>query len=255
MAACATQPAAPLTEVKTIGLVSALGDELEVIGVGTTVFQNKEAAIDVSNWEVDEMVLTHLAEKLGERYRIVDVDYDEDAIISEQQKKAKAFFGSTVGLNDMFRDQIQLTDKVLEAEVDAYVVIVPSPQNWYGLRGNPTFFGPGIYSSSFLGSRNTFMYLGAAMVVVDAKSFAEKRFSALLPAYKNTGEGHSHFARGLDNELLSADSDQVSEEDQDALKAEFITLMKDSINWTLEQVGLTFDSSSSIKESSSKQGD
>jgi hypothetical protein len=69
-------------QIKSIGVVSTLGDTFRMNYCGTTIFQNKSLAIDVSDWRVDAFASAEAAKAIGEigGYDVQVIALDEPGV-------------------------------------------------------------------------------------------------------------------------------------------------------------------------------
>lgn len=72
---------AVITNIKTIGIVSALGDKLNHIYVGSTAFTNEQASSDVSDWKLDDIVFAEFKAALGARYDVRAMTYNKEDFV------------------------------------------------------------------------------------------------------------------------------------------------------------------------------
>ena len=63
-----------LPTASRVGVISLLGDELEFRKRGLTVFHNEIEEIDVTDWRIDEFVVTTLHHSLKSRFEMVPID-------------------------------------------------------------------------------------------------------------------------------------------------------------------------------------
>ena len=82
-AACGTQPQEPVTGVQSVGVISAIGDQLQVSYIGTTAFENKKAFSDISNWQLDKFITQHTEQKLIGKYTVRPVTFSKQGFIAE----------------------------------------------------------------------------------------------------------------------------------------------------------------------------
>jgi hypothetical protein len=248
ISACATAPDAQLTtdEVKSIGLVSAVGDTFNISSIGTTAFQNNATTADVSEWDIDGLIIREIQRRLSNQFELHVLEYDKQEIISDYESDMSKFWNAKFDVVSTVQDNVDgpwnNEDSKNSPQLDAILMVTPAMQNSYGLRGSPTLVGPGLYSNSFLGNRNTMLYLGAQLFLLDAKSLEEKRRRIMLPGVVVTPQGERKcfdcFSRTIDNELFSSSFDTLEDEKKAAIRKEFMALIEDSVEYTLMMSGL-----------------
>ncbi|PQA87758.1 hypothetical protein [Hyphococcus luteus] len=242
VAGCATTPAAPVVGVNSLGVVSAFGDEFQMLTIGTTVFNNSEGSGDISEWGVNELAINSMKTALAGKYELVDVEYPREFFNTESKEKITgAWIDNTPKLiSDMVRDKIT---PVSGEAPDAYLIVIPE-YSATAFRGYPTFVDLGLYSMSLLGDRKTYVWVGAQMVLVDAdtwevlrrKSFRSSWATAKMEKrLKNAGAAYWR----VDNSLWAKDFDSLVEEQKEAIRATIEDYVKDAAARTLEQIGLT----------------
>lgn len=70
-----------IANIKTIGIVSALGDKLHHVYVGSTAFTNEQASADMSDWKVDDLVIAEFKAALGARYDVRAMTYNKEDFV------------------------------------------------------------------------------------------------------------------------------------------------------------------------------
>ena len=248
-AACATAPDEPVTNIKSLGIVSALGDEFKVITVGTTVFNNVNTSGDVTDWNVDGMVLDALAQNLKGQYSVQTIAVDKQGMIDSYTVDAAALGTKLFGdAGSKFRLSEAVKQNTISAESseetpDALVVVFLAAQSGYNFKGNPNLTGYGTYTSSMFGRGSSVLFLGARLVVIDTKTNEEIRSRYLMPGYLNSNRGdqkcYDCFTRSLNSDLSERKFDDFSPEQIEGLHAELNILLRDSVKYSLGMVGLT----------------
>lgn len=108
-------PAEAQLRIRTIGVVSAIGDEVHIVHYGFTVFGNKESWLPVPEWKIDDQVFKLVEAQLAPRYvaRRIPVD------ASWYARPRRGFF------RDTSWDELKARVAALPRDgVDAYLVIV-----------------------------------------------------------------------------------------------------------------------------------
>jgi hypothetical protein len=156
-----------LSQVRTIGAMSLLGDELHIAQVGTTVFNNLDKD-EKAGWAIDrfttEKIKNILAGKTKLRFVDIDYKYSDFEPIYRSTSRFPAF---DYDLKDVREPLLQLKSAygidllILVARVRERVV--NSPMYVHGCA---------IYSESFLGLEvKTRAFLAAEIAVVDMTDF------------------------------------------------------------------------------------
>jgi len=120
---------AKLAGVKTIGIISALGDELTLAKGGLTGLDGRSQRFPISSWNLDQQIVQQATTALGGRYQVQPVSYTRDAFAKLETDT------DVIRLGALRRDPFK---KLVESAVspqglDAYVIITKAK----------TKFGPG----------------------------------------------------------------------------------------------------------------
>ncbi|MEQ1753466.1 MAG: hypothetical protein ABL973_04975 [Micropepsaceae bacterium] len=104
--------------IKTIAVISDLGDQFTVKHVGFMVFSNSEGRIDVSDWKTDDYVNSLIAKALTPTFELKGVSFEKGSIASDKQ----GTFFTRKDTGDLVRDNAKPTNG---QPVDAYLVVAP----------------------------------------------------------------------------------------------------------------------------------
>lgn len=104
--------ATKLNDIKSIAIISAIGDSITFARVGSLDFHAGAQSLSISNWNVDDQVEQDVAKKLGNRFKIIHVAYDRPSFAQEV-------------VHTLTLEEPPIRDLVsrLSAPVDAYLVI------------------------------------------------------------------------------------------------------------------------------------
>lgn len=154
------------TSIKTIGVISAVGDTFYQASIGFTVFGNDEKAFPIANWGVDDFVVERLSALLRRRYDVRRVAYAGGAFAED-----KIYFPYEGGL---FGDNRRPIEQVVREEVgshglDAYVVVTKSFSR-YGAT-NQTVRGLGAVKSSAFANTGVSLHALYWITVIDGRDF------------------------------------------------------------------------------------
>lgn len=159
--AVAEEASAP---VKTVAIISALGDTAAKKTVGLTVFDNADASEDIQDWRIDEFVIAEFKAQIEPRYKVVNVPYAK-----------RDFFPDTGGI---------IVDADLDAEAciaklslpqgmekpDAYIIVTKAFFDDVITRTNQHFFGLGFYHPNVRGPYARSIYAAYEVNVVDGRT-------------------------------------------------------------------------------------
>jgi len=147
----------PFADIKTIGLVSAIGDELLLSHLGGTRFSRSENSLPIPDWQVDREVEKIARSVLEKRFTLKDIDFDRAALAQARFLDGDGTWVSAVPALKPSQD------------VDAYVVILKHP-----LRLGRSGFegaGVGVWNHSLLAARvETAIFANYAIALVDART-------------------------------------------------------------------------------------
>lgn len=149
--------------VKTIGIVSALGDTLEKKKVGITVFGNAETTEDIAAWKIDEFVIAEFTAQLRDSYTVVPVVYTKSD-----------FFPDTRGIIvdadiDTEAAVARLPRPAGTQTPDAYIVVTKTFFSDVIAKTNQHLFGLGLYHPT-RGAYANSIYAAIEVNVVDGRS-------------------------------------------------------------------------------------
>lgn len=135
------QPASADETIKSVGIISAIGDTITKQHVGVVVFGNKTETEAIDSWQVDEFVIAEISAQLTGLYEIKPVTY------------AKTDF--LPGPRELFADSdvnaeasIKHVTPAPGAEPDAYIVVTKTYVADDIGRTNQLLFGLGFYDRS-----------------------------------------------------------------------------------------------------------
>jgi hypothetical protein len=131
----AGEKAAPQAGLKTIGLISGIGDSFTVKRVGITVFGNEEDQFPIAAWKVNDRVAATVAGLLKKNFRVRRIAASQNDFASLHER----------GL--LFRDQDEDYTAVVKRlaagqPADFYLVITPTASQFGGT--NQSMSGLGV---------------------------------------------------------------------------------------------------------------
>ncbi|HEY6258790.1 MAG TPA: hypothetical protein VIY51_23670 [Xanthobacteraceae bacterium] len=142
--------AAPkLQDVKTVGIVSAVGDEFTLTKAGLTGFENSARTFSIKAWGLDDLIVRHVGALLGPRWQVRPVTYRRAALATVERD-------SPVPLSNLLRDdpiEKLVRTEISPQELDAYVVITKATSG-YGSRAR-TVAGVGMITMTLPWIRTT----------------------------------------------------------------------------------------------------
>ncbi len=153
---CAVTAIAPeqLRTIRSVAVISVLGDKFTVKKIGITVFGNDEKEMPIDAWGIDPFVVNKVRSLLAGRFDVRPLAY---------RRSADANDTTPVRLVESVRAQAG------SADVDAYIVV----SKYSGLFGssNQSLSGLGIVQTSGL-MASVYLYALYEVTVVDARNLA-----------------------------------------------------------------------------------
>ena len=229
--ACASIDAFPpkLQAIRTVGIISAVGDEFTLTNAGLTGFDNGDRVFPIEAWGLDDFIVSHTGGMVSRRLEVQAVTYSRAAFAAIERDTSNS-------VADVLReDPIK---KLVRTEVspqglDAYVVITKAISR-YGSRGKAVAgVGMIIHDDVFDSYRQ--IHALYVITIIDGHDFSviDKRSAEPL---NNTEivrlAGPSHV---IDDALQPPENGALP---SDKLKAAVIDLIESSLFRTLQDLRL-----------------
>ena len=152
---CASSPKASNnpTDVKRVGVISVLGNSVEVSYVGVTAFGNKFDSIDITDMKLDEFYQRKLEDHIADTgmYEVVHIEYNHDLWADTIDSFDDLSFWKKMAFSDLKTIQPLLAKAGQEYELDAIFIL--SPLSAYtGTRIEPT--GISVYKGGIANNLN-----------------------------------------------------------------------------------------------------
>jgi len=232
--ACAQPvPQERLSGIRTVGVISAMGDEFSFTTVGLTVFGNDFKQAGIGSWGLDDFMVAQITEALRQRYDVRPLTYRRAAFKSENMD-------IPVGWQGPF-DRRRTIHEVIRTDaqpqgLDAYVIVVGDGSRFGNT--NQGVRGVGLAKGGLLSKRIGLHALYRVAVV----SGQDQRVIGKAQAEAVPGIEPSVFLRGPSREvgpsLWSDGMDAMSPSQQEQVKAGLRDLIARSVPQTLRDVGL-----------------
>jgi hypothetical protein len=215
------------TPIKTVGVISAVGDEFTLTKAGLTGLDNGAHRFSIEPWGLDDLITSSAEAVLKQRFQVQRVTYQRAAFASHAND-------SVIPVVNLLRDDPLKTlvrNQVTPQGLDAYVVIAKAKAN-YGSTGKSVAGIGMIDRSAVLGSYVQIHALYEVWVIDghDFKVIEKRRAPPLNNAeiLKLTGP-----SRTVDDQLLPAATDPAR---SDKLKAAITDLIVTSLPASLQQL-------------------
>jgi hypothetical protein len=227
--ACAAVGGSPTkpTAIKTVGVISAVGDEFTLTKAGLTGLDNSAQNFSIEQWGIDELITRSVEGTLRQRFQVQRVTYQRAAFASHEKDSA-------ITVVNLLRDdplKERVRSEVTPQGLDAYVVIAKAKSS-YGNAGRAV---AGIGMIKYGAVFGSYLQIHALYViwVIDGHEFKviEKRPAPPLnnaEMLRLTGP-----SRIVDDSVLPLANDPARNE---KLQAAITDLIERSLPTTLQQL-------------------
>jgi hypothetical protein len=154
---------AKLKSVKTVGIVSAIGDQFTLTKAGLTGPNNSPRAVPIASWGLDDLIVQQVAEALSIRFQVQPVTYPRATFATPQESAMTAV---NLVRGDRFKKLVQT--EVSPQGLDAYIVITKAKANF---SGNRKVEGVGLIAYSAVLESFRLLHALYEIRVVDGKTF------------------------------------------------------------------------------------
>jgi hypothetical protein len=227
-AICVAATNEPLKDIHTVGIVSALGNDIIVQNRGVSVFTNSQEPMTL-DWTLDDDVAQRIATAIKGRLDIKPVSVD----LAQAREKALKSNPSFSDIGDYVAGLRPSND------VDAYIVVLPVAHTSNEIYGLTATNGLGInrYESAFFASHQPVTIFATYVVaVVDAKSR-----KPLVWSYGKLSEDSPHsgpIEKFCSSSLRAATPADVTDGQKAAIRQELEYMILTSLPNALKLIGL-----------------
>ena len=160
-----------LPGIKTIGIVSAIGDKFTFTQSGLTGLDNAPRSVSIEAWEIDEQIVARATSVLGQHFQVQTLSYPRDPFSAPERTSAIPVVDllreNPFKREDPFKESIR--SHVLPQGLDAYVVITKTTLK-YGPRGLP-MSGIGLIQHKTLFDSSAIVHALYIIRVIDGHTF------------------------------------------------------------------------------------
>jgi hypothetical protein len=172
LSACASMEATNrLQGIKTIGIISAIGDKFTFTETGLTGFDNAPHSVSIEAWGIDEQIVAQATSILGRNFQVQTLSYPREIFAALEKKSAipaaDLLRENPLKREDPFKESI--VNHVSPQGLDAYVVITKATLK-FGTRGVPVS-GIGLINHSALLNSSAMVHALYVIRVVDGHTF------------------------------------------------------------------------------------
>lgn len=172
LSGCASMEATNrLQGIKTIGIISAIGDKFTFTESGLTGFDNAPHSVSIEAWGIDEQIVAQATSILGRNFQVQTLSYPLETFAAPERKSAipaaDLLRENPLKREDPFKESI--VNHVSPQGLDAYVVITKATLK-FGTRGVPVS-GIGFIRHSALLDSSAIVHALYVIRVVDGHTF------------------------------------------------------------------------------------
>jgi hypothetical protein len=224
------QGASRVQGIKTVGIISAVGDVFTFTPSGLTGADAKARSFSIAPWGIDDEIVSRATSILGQRFQVQVVTYPRETFAAPEQ--ISTIPGADLVREDPFKKLV--SNEVSPKGLDAYVVITKATLK-YGTRGVPVS-GIGLIAHSTLLDSFAIVHTLYVIRVIDGHTFRTIDKKSATPVDNSSIIRLSGPSRRFDVTGLPAVFDPVSNEQ---LKAAVSDLVDRSLAPTLRDLRLT----------------
>jgi len=155
---------AKLRSVKTVGIVSAIGDQFTFAKAGLTGLDNRPRSVPIASWGLDELIVQQVTAALSGRFQVQPATYARATFATIQESAITAV---NLVRGDPFKKLVQT--EVSPQGLDAYIVITKAKAYFGG--GNRKVEGVGLITYSTVLESYGQLHALYEIRVVDGKTF------------------------------------------------------------------------------------
>jgi hypothetical protein len=218
-----------LQGIKTIGIISVIGDKSTFTPSGLTGFDNTPRSVSIEAWGIDEQLVAQATSILSHHFQVQVVTYQRELFFAPE--RVSSIPGVDLVREDPFKELVR--SHVSPQGLDAYVVITKATLK-YGTRGVPVS-GIGLIRHSALFDSSAIVHALYVVRVVDGHTFRTIGKKSASPV-DNSIVRLAGPSRVLDVAGLPSISDPLQNE---SLKAAVADLINRSLEPTLRDLRLT----------------
>jgi hypothetical protein len=155
---------AKLGSVRTVGIISAVGEQFTWGRAGLTGLDTGTRRVSVAHWGLDDLIVQQVTDALKARFEVRSVSYSRAAFA---ELRESAIVGANLVRGDPVKDLLR--HDVTPQGLDAYVVITKATANFGG--GVRKLEGIGLVSYSTLFDSFNLLHALYEVRVVDGRTF------------------------------------------------------------------------------------
>ncbi|UFZ08276.1 hypothetical protein LQG66_08025 [Bradyrhizobium ontarionense] len=153
-----------LRSVKTVGIVSAVGDQFILARAGLTGLDNGSRHVPIASWGLDDLIVQEVGKALSVRFQVQPITYPRAAFATIQDSAVAAV---NLVRDDPFKKLVRT--EVSPQGLDAYIVITRAKANFGG--SNRKVEGVGLITYSTVLESFGLLHALYEIRVFDGKTF------------------------------------------------------------------------------------
>jgi hypothetical protein len=222
-------PQTTLSSVRSIGVVSALPEEIVVKRVGLTVFGNAEATIPAPSWGINDYIEDRMIARLAPRHEAKRVAVRRENLTLDKVSYGAVSLGGRRPFEEVVRGEVGTTG------LDAYLVVMPRTTG-YGTT-NQRIAGLGIVSGGGgLVARRQDIFALYELIVIDGRTWSIVG-QANAPRSGGMFEMIQGPFRGVDASFVPANAAAPTDAETARLRRAITSLIDESLPSTLAAAG------------------
>jgi hypothetical protein len=155
---------AKLKSVKTVGIISAIGDQFTFAKAGLTGLNNSPRTVPIASWGLDDLIAQQVTEALSVRFQVQPVTYSRAIFATTKESPITAV---NLVRGDPFKKLVQT--EVSPQGLDAYIVITKAKAYFGG--GSRKVEGVGLIRYSTVLESFDLLHALYEIRVIDGKTF------------------------------------------------------------------------------------
>jgi len=227
---CATiDVPANLQSLRTVGIISAVGDEFTLTNAGLTGFADSDRHFPIGPWGIDDLIVTRTAARLGTHVQVQPVTYRRASFAAHEAHYPIAVM--SLLHDDPIKELVRR--EVSPQGLNGYVVVTKA-SSAYGSRRR-TIAGLGIIRTGAVLGSYAELYALYEIRVIDGREFKVIDKRSAMPLNSGQTVRLAGPSRAVDPSLLpSANEPEL----KDQLKAALTDLVETSLAATLQEFRL-----------------
>jgi hypothetical protein len=151
--------------LRTVGIISAVGDELTLTNAGLTGFADTDRHFSIEPWGIDDLIVTRTAARLGTHFQVQPVTYRRASFAAREPDHPVA--AMKLLRDDPIKELVRR--EVSPQGLNGYVVVTKATST-FGSRRH-TVAGLGIIRTSAVFGSNAELYALYEIRVIDGREF------------------------------------------------------------------------------------